>query len=212
MEFIKNSKNSGNSKDGEKSKKIPDLYINICLSLLIATEGVYGIIDADILWDKIWWGIVTSVICFNVLKRKPATHSDQRWWVWPLCFISTFHFLAFDYSEESKWSFWALTALVLAGDLSLLYLGRCFSILPALRTIKTGFLYKYLRHPVYATYIVGDWIYFSINLSIWNAMVAVVSSLLFAYRCHLEENVLMLDPSYLKYAVKTKWRLVPGIY
>ncbi len=60
--------------------------------------------------------------------------------------------------------------------------------------------------------MVGDWIYFSINLSLWNAMVAVVSSLLFAYRCYLEENVLMIDHSYRNYTLKTKWRLIPGIY
>ncbi len=57
MELIKKSKNS---------KKIPNLYINVCLTLFIAIEGIYGIIDADILWDKIWW-----VIGFTFLLIYP---------------------------------------------------------------------------------------------------------------------------------------------
>jgi protein-S-isoprenylcysteine O-methyltransferase Ste14 len=192
--------------------KISNRFMNISLALLIAIEGIHGVFNAESIWDVMWWIIVTTAICYNIMSRLPPVQTDQRWWVWILCFASTFHFLAYDYTDDTKWSFWLLTALLLTGDLSLIYLGKNFSIIPALRIIKTGFLYHYLRHPIYALYIAGDIIYFTVNPTLWNGIITFISALLFAYRCRLEEKILSTDPQYQTYTLKTKWRMIPGVF
>lgn len=192
--------------------KISNRSINLSLALLILVEGIFGILNADSILDVTWWVIVTTAICYNIMRRLPAIQTEQRWWVWMLCFISTFHFLAYDYTDDTKWSFWLLTALILTGDFSLIYLGKNFSIIPALRSIKTGFLYRYLRHPIYALYIAGDVIFLTINPTLRNSLITLISILLFAYRCRLEEKILSTDSHYQAYASKIKWRMIPWIY
>jgi protein-S-isoprenylcysteine O-methyltransferase Ste14 len=95
---------------------------------------------------------------------------------------------------------------------SLATLGRRFGIRPALRGLATRGPYRIIRHPMYASYVIGDIGY---NLQEWNygtvAMV-VVGWISLLYRIHAEERVLSKDPGWQKFATTTRYRLIPGVW
>jgi protein-S-isoprenylcysteine O-methyltransferase Ste14 len=187
--------------------------INLGLAAFLCAECVWGIIhNSSGLWDTVWWLIVATIMVFNVVRRIPALEEDNRWWVWIVCAFSTLHFLAFEYSEETRIAFWTLLILIMLADLNLLYLGRSFAILPARRSIRTGMLYKYVRHPIYSMYMLCDFIYTFLAPSIRNVSVLIIGVALFALRSELEERLWRHDPAYQNYAKKTRWRFLPGLF
>lgn len=97
----------------------------------------------------------------------------------------------------------------LAAKLSLL---RSFGLVAANRGIKVGGLYSYVRHPMYAGYMLSHIGFLLASPSLWNAAVyAAVWTLLIA-RIRAEERILGQDPEYRAYRRVVRHRLVPRIY
>jgi protein-S-isoprenylcysteine O-methyltransferase Ste14 len=97
-------------------------------------------------------------------------------------------------------------------QVSRVYLGRRFGLLPANRGIVSGGPFRLVRHPVYS-----GWLVLAIGLLMayptWRNIGLLVLSMPFlAWRMRLEEEHLNEDPEYREYAAKTHYRLVPGIY
>lgn len=102
-------------------------------------------------------------------------------------------------------------ALVL-GIATLLNLGRSFGILIALRQVKTGGLYRLVRHPMYLSDIVWK-VGMLVKKPCWfNAAVCVVSVGCYAYRAILEERFLAQTPEYREYMQRVRCRFLPGIF
>jgi protein-S-isoprenylcysteine O-methyltransferase Ste14 len=114
------------------------------------------------------------------------------------------------------------TALVVLGDsiallsyvwlvVAVLFLGRCFGILPEVRGLVTRGPYRLVRHPVYlgefgavAGFLIGAH-------TPWNAVCALVFAAGQAVRMRLEERVLEREfPEYGAYSAVTP-RLLPRI-
>jgi protein-S-isoprenylcysteine O-methyltransferase Ste14 len=100
-------------------------------------------------------------------------------------------------------------ALQFAGMLSL---NRSIGIVPAHRGIKTGGLYRLVRHPLYLAYAITHAGYLISNPSLHNAEVALATFLFQLLRIANEERFLRRDPAYEAFARTTRWALVPGIY
>ena len=95
---------------------------------------------------------------------------------------------------------------------SLLTLGRLFGVRPALRELVTRGPYRFVRHPMYLSYIVADIGY---NLQEWNfGTVALVMAgwISLIYRIHAEEQVLSQDAGWQQYTARVRYRLLPGIW
>lgn len=188
-------------------------WANWGLAFFLMLECGYGIwLGRDDLVDAFWWVTVGGVLIVNTLRRSPAVEQDARWWVWIICTAATLRFLAFEFDESSRSAFWLLVLLNLVADLALISLGKSFSLLPARRTIRTGWLYRFVRHPAYTGYILVDSIYFTQMPTLRNAIVVLVGAMLFNWRAILEEALLTNDPAYSEYAERVRWRFVPGIY
>lgn len=188
---------------------------NIGLALFLAVECAYGLylsISHNDRFDVALWLIVGTVLIFNTIRRSPAVESDTRWWVWAICTLSTIRFLAFESTKDTEAALWVLIALNLLADTSLIALGRSFSLLPARRTIRVGWMYRIVRHPIYTAYILIDAIYVSHLPTAHNFAVLVVGAGLFAWRAELEERLLRNDPRYREYAERTRWRFLPFVY
>src|SRR5947208_10407114 len=113
---------------------------------------------------------------------------------------------------------WPATGLVLVtlaaglSLVSLLAIGRLFGVRPALRGLATSGPYRFVRHPMYLSYVVADIGY---NLQEWNSVTLLLvlagwASLV--YRIHAEERVLSQHAEWPAYVVLVRYRLFPGLW
>lgn len=91
-------------------------------------------------------------------------------------------------------------------------LGRSFGLVPAIRGVKCGGLYRFVRHPIYAGYILMDLGFLLANASSWNGALYFVAYAAQLGRLFAEEQLLMEHPTYRAYAAQTRWRVLPGVF
>ena len=113
------------------------------------------------------------------------------------------------------WPAAGLVLVTLAAGLSLvslLAMGRLFGVRPALRGLVTTGPYRFVRHPMYLSYILADIGY---NLQEWNFVtifLVLVGWMSLVYRIHAEERMLSQHAEWPAYAVLARYRLFPGIW
>ena len=91
-------------------------------------------------------------------------------------------------------------------------LGRSFGIVAAHRGIKSGGLYQYVRHPIYAAYLLAFGGFVLAHPSTHNGVVLLVWAGIQIARIHAEERLLFGDPQYRTYALRVRHRLIPGMW
>jgi protein-S-isoprenylcysteine O-methyltransferase Ste14/uncharacterized membrane protein (UPF0127 family) len=101
---------------------------------------------------------------------------------------------------------------VAAAVMALGFLGRSFGIVAANRGIKTSGLYRFVRHPAYAGYLLSYVAYTISYPTPGNVLVTASTLLLLNARAIVEERLLEHDPSYEVYLRGTPWRFVPFVY
>jgi protein-S-isoprenylcysteine O-methyltransferase Ste14 len=95
---------------------------------------------------------------------------------------------------------------------AIMSLNRSFGIVAADRGVKTGGMFAFLRHPLYASYLVSHASYVFNNISSYNIVVALTWFCFQLFRIIKEEQLLMLNEEYRQYATKVRWRLVPYVF
>lgn len=101
------------------------------------------------------------------------------------------------------------SAILIFGVLSLNY---SFAIIPALREIKTKGMYRFVRHPIYLSYLISLSSYLSANTSTENFLVVLCTFGLLIARIYFEERHLSLTPEYRAYQKRIRWRLIPFVF
>jgi protein-S-isoprenylcysteine O-methyltransferase Ste14 len=157
------------------------------------------------------------VIALAVTRRRAITTSP---WDSPAAVLGWCGTLAplFVRSAELAQLPWPLVggALQLIGQAlaisATLGLGRSFGIVAANRGIQTGGLYRIIRHPLYAAYLLAFGGYVLGRPSAGNGLVLLVWVGIQVARIHTEERLLDSDPSYRAYAARVRFRLFPGIW
>ena len=108
------------------------------------------------------------------------------------------------------------SSLIIAGTtiqvLGLISLNRSFALVAAKRVIKTEWMYRVVRHPIYASYCLTFTGYVLTNTSLANVAIYVVSLGFLIARIFREEAHLSLDPLYREYMQGVRYRLVPFIF
>src|SRR5437868_11233740 len=113
------------------------------------------------------------------------------------------------------WPAAGLTLVTLAAGLSLvslLTLRRNFGIRPVLRNLVTSGPYRFVRHPMYLSYVLADIGY---NLQEWNSvtlLLVLVGWASLVYRIHAEERLLAQHSGWRGYAASVRSRLFPGFW
>jgi protein-S-isoprenylcysteine O-methyltransferase Ste14 len=95
---------------------------------------------------------------------------------------------------------------------SLLSLGRCFGVWPAVRGLATRGAYRLVRHPMYLAYAIADVGY---NLQEWNfgtALLVMAGWASLFYRIRAEERMLSQDAGWSNYVALVRYRLFPGLW
>jgi protein-S-isoprenylcysteine O-methyltransferase Ste14 len=99
--------------------------------------------------------------------------------------------------------------VVVVGKLSL---GRSFGLMPANRGIVSSGVYRWLRHPIYAGYLLTHFGFLAAHATAWNVTVLLLADAALLARAVLEERTLALDQAYVTYQQRVRWRVLPGVF
>ncbi len=91
-------------------------------------------------------------------------------------------------------------------------LGRSFGCIPANRGLKLSGPYRYVRHPMYAGYLISHIGFVLLNGTWLNLMIFVACYITQIPRLMLEERLLSEEPRYRNYMQLVPYRLVPGVF
>jgi protein-S-isoprenylcysteine O-methyltransferase Ste14 len=93
-----------------------------------------------------------------------------------------------------------------------LALGRSFGCVPANRGLKFSGPYRFVRHPMYAGYLLTHVAFLLMNPTLRNVVLYSSCYLMQVFRILAEERLLSKDHSYLNYIATVRYRLVPPIF
>lgn len=100
-------------------------------------------------------------------------------------------------------------ALQVAAKLSLL---RSFGLVAANRGVRVGGLYRLVRHPMYAAYMLSHAGFLLLAPLLWNVTVYAAAWSLLIARIYAEERVLSEDPRYAAFKQRVRYRLIPFVF
>ena len=154
----------------------------------------------------------TLLVFFYIFRNKPVTISVNSL-DWTVAIIGTFAPLFF---RPADWGLfpsakYAIIVGVIAQIVSLISLNQSFALVPAIRKIKTGWMYRFVRHPIYASYCLTFMGYVLTNTNSANIVAYLVSMTFLLIRIVREEKHLALNPVYIEYMSKVRYRLIPYI-
>lgn len=99
--------------------------------------------------------------------------------------------------------------VIIAGKVAL---GRSFGLMPANRGVVSSGIYRVLRHPIYAGYVITHGAFLVAHPTSSNLLLLLVSDISLLVRAAYEERTLALDPEYRSYMDRVRWRVCPGIF
>lgn len=159
--------------------------------------------------------VFESMLVLFFLFRAPPMRITGSYYDWIIAILGAYITLAFRPADEPNDMF-ALQVVQMAGILvsffGLMALNRSFGIVAANRKVKTGGIYRFIRHPIYAGYFVSVPAFFVQNLNWYNLVVVVLFLVFSVLRILTEEKLLSMDPDYAEYMRITRWRMLPGIW
>lgn len=91
-------------------------------------------------------------------------------------------------------------------------LNRSFGIAPANRGVQMRGAYVFIRHPMYVGYALAHTGYLLVNPTLFNAAVLAATCACQVGRVLREENWLMQDRAYRRYARVVRYRMIPGLF
>ena len=189
----------------------------------IGAAAIYGVmvyrVGTD--WLETWrlsslffLALESAIMVFFLIRNLPKQTSMQPY-DWFVALMATFIPMLLRPTVVVN-DTTLLLAMQLTGvavsTVAVLSLNRSFGIVPANRGIKRGGLYRYVRHPIYAGYIITYAGFILQNLHVQNAAVIALFLIFLILRIFAEEEFLAQDPVYADYMTKTRWRLFPGVF
>ena len=148
---------------------------------------------------KVWDYSITSSMAVGVAYIYPyAQVISLRW-----------------FPGYAAWPEAGLALVMLAAGLtlvSLLAMGRRFGVRPALRGLVTSGPYRFVRHPMYLSYVIADIGY---NLQEWSfatLFLVLVGWASLVYRIYAEERVISQHAEWPAYVALVRYRFFPGLW
>ncbi len=156
-------------------------------------------------------GLVVALL----LVRRPTEHISRRWQDWAIAVAGTFLVLLIAPGGPPIHAGLGLILMLMGLAIHVgakLSLWRSFGVVAANRGVKTRGLYRIVRHPMYAGYVLSHLGFLLSSPSWWNAGVYALAWALLVLRIQAEEATLREDSYYGDYMGRVRWRLAPGIY
>ncbi len=158
--------------------------------------------------------VETLILVFALVRAEPSG-TWHSWKTWAATLGGTLLPLLLRPVEGAS-DLFAGNAVQFAGFAlqvaAILALNRSFGLLPAHRGVKTGGLYRWVRHPLYSAYALANLGYIASHPSAWNLAVFTAAIAFQVWRIRYEEAFLTRHADYAAYATRTRWRLVPLLW
>lgn len=166
-------------------------------------------------WYPLLLLLSEGLVVFLLLIRRPTDRISTNGRDWAVAAGGTF--LALLVGKGGAPLLGALGACFLLLGLSMhvgakLSLRRSFGLVAANRGVRVGGLYRLVRHPMYAGYMLSHVGFLLVAPSPWNAAIYAAVWILLIARIHAEERVLSEDPEYQAFKSRVRYRLLPGIF
>jgi protein-S-isoprenylcysteine O-methyltransferase Ste14 len=159
--------------------------------------------------------IVEGLVAVMLVIRRDPENTQHSWKTWLATSIGTFAPMLLrptDAPTDLLIGQVLQVAAVLLQIGAVLSLNRSFGLLPAHRGVKSDGMYRWVRHPLYSTYLLAHVGYLASNMSVANFLVILTVTVFQVVRILQEEALLLQYPDYARYSSSTRWRLVPAVW
>lgn len=155
----------------------------------------------------------TLIAVFFLLRTQPKTFTNNPH-EWVVAVLGTFLPLLLRPTTDTPVPFaeWGVMLGSVMQIAAVLSLNRSLALVPALRELKTAGMYRFVRHPIYASYLFNFCFYLAANFSHWNLFIVTTSLSLLLARVYFEERHLAQTPEYRAYRSRVRWRLIPFVF
>lgn len=155
----------------------------------------------------------TLTVGFLLIRTYPKSVSKIPL-DWVVAIVGTFSTLLFlpttwGILPSAKYAIAIGTLLQIFGMISL---NRSFAVVAAKREIKTKGMYRFVRHPLYASYLLTYSGYILTNTDFENLMIYLFAMGCMVLRIFREENHLSVDNAYADYMQRVRYRIIPFIF
>ena len=185
-------------------------FVAIVMRILPQMQDNRAIIDCLLIVSE-------AAAAFLILTRRQTRNASLRLGDWMVTAIGTLLPLLVVPSATQPLAPLTLCILVMSLGFVLqisakLVLRRSFGLVPANRGVKIGGPYRFIRHPMYAGYLLTHIGFFMTHPSLWNFAVYATALTAQCFRLLAEERLLKQDPAYTAFMATTRYRLVPFVF
>jgi protein-S-isoprenylcysteine O-methyltransferase Ste14 len=159
--------------------------------------------------------LVEALVAVLFVLRAPATQASLSVYSWITALGGTLTPLLLRPTDAARDVLLGQVIQCTGGALavaSIASLSRSFGMLPAVRTLRFGGAYRWVRHPLYAAYTIQNVGYLASNATARNLALVVAALAFQVLRVYNEERVLSAAPEYERYMRQTRWRLFPLVF
>jgi protein-S-isoprenylcysteine O-methyltransferase Ste14 len=198
-------------------RQLREIALNVGLSVLFlkfAIDHVRSLMDGFRLSTLLLLIKVTTDVVFYLIRRIPKEFSLSLY-DWLIGVAGTYSVVCFrpfanghDVLIGQILQFGGIGLQVLA----MFSLNRSIGMVPANRGVQTGGMYRFVRHPLYLSYVIAFLGYVINQPSMENILVYTAAVLLWVLRLLAEERFLLRDEAYRAYAEKVRSRIIPGVF
>jgi protein-S-isoprenylcysteine O-methyltransferase Ste14 len=165
-------------------------------------------------WSYLFLCISETLGAAFFLVRKYPNSVSTAPFDWAIAVVGTFAGFLFIPAEwgavpVAKHAVVVGTGLTVLGMISL---NRSFAIVAAKREIKTTGMYRFVRHPLYASYLLTFTGYVLANTTAENIAIYGFTMGCMFVRMFREEKHLALDDDYRRYMQQVRYRVIPFVF
>jgi protein-S-isoprenylcysteine O-methyltransferase Ste14 len=187
----------------------------VCIFALFATAQIRTAFGGDL--HNVPFAIENSLLLVLFLTRRRSAETSARPADWAVAAVASWLPLAYlAQGGVAVTQAYLGTAIQLVGlgmaVAAFGFLGRSIGIVAADRGLKTGGIYRVVRHPAYAAHVTTGAGFLIANPHWINATIWATAFACQIARIHAEERLLRRRTQYAVYADAVRWRLLPGVY
>ena len=201
----------------DAGRRLWEITVNIVLALMFlrfAVQQGQSVLESWRISTMLLLAKVSTDVIFYLIRKIPSGVSISLY-DWTVGIVGTYAIVLF--RAEDMGDDLLIGQLLQFGGIGLqvvamLSLNRSIGIVAANRGIKTGGLYRFVRHPLYLSYVIAFLGYVINHPTSWNIGVYSAAVALWVLRLLAEERFLLKDPEYVEFAGRVRWRLIPGLF